>query len=53
MRGAQLLIALTVFFANIRFGWVENGYLVAVWAFCAAYGFTFIVVKLTGWIDAN
>lgn len=43
----QALIAGSVLSANVYFGWTDNGYIAAAWAFMAAYGVTMIISKIS------
>jgi hypothetical protein len=42
----QALIALAVVAANIHFEFTENNYIVAAWAFMAAYGLTLLWLRI-------
>ena len=42
----QAIIALLILFANIHFGWTDNGFLAAAWAGCAAFLFGRFVEKI-------
>ncbi len=49
LRALQIAILVAVLWANIYFAWTPNGYLAAVWAFCAAYGLTVIPIQIYDW----
>lgn len=53
LKALQICIVVAVLWANIYFELTPNGYLAAVWAFCAAYGLTVIPIQIYDWWNSS